>query len=142
MKKDALKKSHCILVGLMLSVTVAVLGTSCAKPTPQPQANQQPVDPEPAPQVTDEEPITATTVMYYRINDQTVSEEEFSALMLKLEVDPEPYVSADLINPDMGYGGWEAGYNAKDRQTGEAYQLYETEIGEHHSKSLSRLPKP
>ncbi len=83
--------------------------------------------------------MTAETTVIYRINDQSVSEDEFNELIRKLKVEAEPYVTADLVDHDMGYAGWEAGYHAKDPKTGQAYQLYETQMGDHHSKSLSLL---
>jgi hypothetical protein len=141
MQNNKPQKSRYRLILLMLGGAIIAICGACAGPPPHAEMSilAEPNSTGEEQHPTQEKPMTDKTNFTYRIEDKTVSEDEFNAFVLMLEVEAEPYVTADIIDADMGYGGWEAGYHAKDPQTGQAYQVYETQMHEHHSKAVSRI---
>ncbi len=128
--------------GLVLGTVMFLFVSACAGPTPASesvnQTNSKPV-------VDGEKPIGEEPVanendsITYQIEGEVVTEKEFTSLLQTLEVEPEPFVTASLENMDSSYGGWEATTNAKDPKTGQAYRLSETQMGDFHSKGLTRV---
>lgn len=77
----------------------------------------------------------------HRIDEQAVDRARFEAAIRGLEVAKTPEYLAPLVEPDGGYGGTEAGYAARDPQTGARWLLTVVEApGGHVGRTLSARP--
>ena len=61
----------------------------------------------------------------YRVNGYEVDRTAFEALRAELDVAAEPETTAQIVNEDGRYGGYEASYRATHRASGAVYSFTE-----------------